>query len=116
MALPKKLQEALDLIRALPKELKAQVLLDYAKKVPAPPPGLELERVHECQTPFYLRAEVEEGRVRLHFLVPEEAPTVRAFAGLLKEGLEGEPPEVVLAVPPPSTRGRGWRSSSPPCA
>lgn len=107
MALPKKLQEALDLIRAMPKELKAQVLLEYAKKVLTPPPGVELERVHECQTPFFLRAEVEGGRVRLHFFVPDEAPTVKAFAGLLKEGLEGEPPEAVLSVPPTFYRGAG---------
>ncbi|WP_298631445.1 SufE family protein [uncultured Thermus sp.] len=107
MALPKKLQEALDLIRTLPKELKAQVLLDYAKKVPTPPQEVELERVHECQTPFFLKAEVEEGRVRLYFFVPDEAPTVKAFAGLLKEGLEGEPPETVLAVPPTFYQGAG---------
>ncbi|SDE72144.1 cysteine desulfuration protein SufE [Thermus arciformis] len=107
MSLPPRLQAALDLFRALPKELKAQVLLDYAKKVPPPPPGVELERVPECQTPFFLKAEVEEGRVRLHFMVPDEAPTVKAFAGLLKEGLEGEPPEAVLAVPPGFYRGAG---------
>lgn len=107
MALPKKLQEALDLIRTLPRELKAQVLLDYAKRVPTPPQEVELERVHECQTPFFLKAEVAEGRVRLYFFVPDEAPTVKAFAGLLKEGLEGEPPETVLAVPPTFYQGAG---------
>ncbi len=107
MSLPTRLQEALDLFRALPKELKAQVLLDYAKKVPAPPGGVELERVPECQTPFFLRAEVEGGRVRLHFAVPDEAPTVKAFAGLLKEGLEGEAPEAVLAIPPTFYQGAG---------
>lgn len=107
MSLPRRLQEALDLIRSLPKELKTQVLLDYAKRVPPPPQGVELERVHECQTPFFLRAEVEGGRVRLYFFVPDEAPTVKAFAGLLKEGLEGESPEAVLAVPPTFYQGAG---------
>jgi cysteine desulfuration protein SufE len=107
MSLPKRLEEALSLFRSLPKELKAQVLLDYAKKVPPPPEGLELEPVPECQTPFFLRAEVEGGQVRLHFAVPDEAPTVKAFAGLLKEGLEGEPPEAVLAIPPTFYRGSG---------
>lgn len=107
MSLPTRLQEALDLFRALPKELKAQVLLDYAKKVPPPPEGLALEPVPECQTPFALKAEVREGRVHLHFAVPDEAPTVKAFAGLLREGLEGESPEVVLALPPTFYRGSG---------
>ncbi|GAA6747034.1 SufE family protein [Thermus brockianus] len=105
--LPPKLQAVLDLIRSVPKELKTEVLLEYAKKVPPPPQGVELERVHECQTPFFLRAEVEGGRVRLHFMVPDEAPTVKAFAGILKEGLEGEPPEAILAVPPSFYRGAG---------
>lgn len=107
MALPAKLQAALDLIRSLPRELKAHVLLEYAKKVPTPPPGVELERVPECQTPFFLRAEVEGGGVRLYFFVPDEAPTVKAFAGLLKEGLEGESPETVLSVPPTFYQGAG---------
>ncbi len=105
--LPPKLQAILDLLRGLPKELKAQALLEYARKVPPPPPGVELERVHECQTPFFLRARVEGGRVQLAFLVPDEAPTVKAFAGLLKEGLEGETPEAVLAVPLGFYRGAG---------
>lgn len=105
--LPPKLQAVLDLIRSVPKELKTEVLLEYAKKVPPPPQGVELERVHECQTPFFLRAEVEGGRVRLHFMVPDEAPTVKAFAGLLKEGLEGESPEAILAVPATFYRGAG---------
>ncbi len=103
---PPRLQAALDLIKSLPKELKAQVLLDYAKKVPPPPPGVELERVHECQTPFFLHAEVEGGKVKLFFHVPDEAPTVKAFAGLLLE-LEGESPEAVLAIPPDFYRGSG---------
>ncbi len=105
--MPKRLEEALSLFRALPRELKAQVLLDYAKKVPPPPEGVELERVPECQTPFFLRAEVSEGGVRLYFAVPDEAPTVKAFAGLLKEALEGEAPEAVLAVPLGFYRGAG---------
>lgn len=104
---PPKLQAALDLIKSLPRELKTQVLLDYAKKVPPPPPGVELERVHECQTPFFLHAGVEGGKVKLFFHVPDEAPTVKAFAGILKEGLEGEPPEAILAVPPSFYRGAG---------
>jgi cysteine desulfuration protein SufE len=32
---------------------------------------------------------------------------VKAFAGLLKEGLEGESPEAVLAVPPAFYLGAG---------
>ncbi len=107
MELPPRLKAILDLIRALPKELKAQALLDYAKKVPPPPKEVELEPVPECQTPFFLHARVEGGRVHLFFQVPDEAPTVKAFTGILLEGLEGESPEAVLSVPLGFYRGAG---------
>lgn len=45
--------------------------------------------------------------MRLYFHVPDEAPTVKAFAGLLREGPEGESPEAVLEVPPGFYRGYG---------
>ncbi len=41
----------------------------------------------------------EEGGVHLHFDCPPEAPTVRGFAGVIREGLEGEHYSVVLEVP-----------------
>ncbi len=54
----------------------------------------------ECQTPFFLRAEVTaEGTVRTLFDCPPESPTTRAFAGILAEGLADASPEQVLAVP-----------------
>ena len=42
---PPKLKQALELFKSLPKELRSQVLLEYAAKVPPPPPGVELERL-----------------------------------------------------------------------
>ena len=90
---PPKLKQALELFKSLPKELRSQVLLEYAAKVPPPPPGVELERVHECQTPFFVHADVEGGKVRLYFHVPDEAPTVKAFAEAdpyVREGLVRE--------------------------
>jgi len=105
MDTPDRLAKIVDRFRNAPKDLRVQALLSYAKKVPPLPEEYhadrsKLEQVHECQTPFFLAAEVEEdGAVHLFFDAPPESPTVRGFAGILREGLEGESWEAVLAVP-----------------
>ena len=59
-----------------------------------------MEQVPECQTQFFLKAEVQPDRtVRTWFDCPPEAPTTRAFAGILAEGLEGATTDEILAVP-----------------
>ena len=59
-----------------------------------------MEQVPECQTQFFLRAEVQPDRtVRTWFDCPPEAPTTRAFAGILAEGLDGATADEILAVP-----------------
>jgi cysteine desulfuration protein SufE len=104
--LPPKLDRIVKRFQQAPRELRVQALLQYARKVPPLPPELMedrsgLEQVHECQTPFFLATRVdEEGAVHLFFDAPAEAPTVRGFAGILREGLEGEKVEAILAVPP----------------
>ena len=102
---PAPLQRIVDLFAGAPKELRLQALLEYARKVPPLPPALaahpkRLEPVPECQTPFFLAAEVgPDGRVALHFDVPQESPTTRGFAGILHSGLDGLPAEDVLSTP-----------------
>jgi cysteine desulfuration protein SufE len=79
--------------------------LEYSKKVPPLPPHLAehrdaMERVHECQTPFFIATEFpDEGHVVFHFDAPPEAPTTRGFAGVLSEGLSGLPPRDILETP-----------------
>jgi cysteine desulfuration protein SufE len=105
MSVPEALAKVVDRFARAPKELRAQALLQYARKVPPLPREFlddrtELERVHECQTPFFLATRVDEnGSVHLFFDAPPESPTVRGFAGILWEGLEGERWQNVLAVP-----------------
>jgi cysteine desulfuration protein SufE len=105
MSIPDRLQKIINRFSSAPRELKGQALLQYAKRVPPLPPDYaddpdRLARVHECQSPFFLATELdEEGGVHLHFDCPPETPTVRGFAGVIREGLEGEHYSVVLEVP-----------------
>lgn len=105
MSLPPKLAKAVDRFSRAPDELRVQALLQYAGRVPPLPPDIaadrgSLEQVHECQTPFFLASRVDhDGSVHLFFDAPPESPTVRGFAGILYDGLEGQHYEDVLAVP-----------------
>ena len=99
---PEKLQTIVQTFQSAPKQLRLQLLLEYSKKVPPLPESLagsDLERVHECQTPFFIATEVEDEHVRFFFDAPPEAPTTRGFAGVLSEGLNGLSPTEVLATP-----------------
>lgn len=101
--LPAGLRRLVELFAASPRELKIQALVDYAERLADPPPELvgsaELHRVHECQTPFFVAVTVDGDAVRLDFDVPRESPTMRGFAGILKEGLDGATVAGILAVP-----------------
>lgn len=106
MSIPESLQTVVDRFQRAPRDLRVQALLAYAKKVPELPDEFAedrsaLEQVHECQTPFFLATRVDgDGAVHLFFDAPAESPTVRGFAGILREGLEGVNYRAVLDVPP----------------
>ena len=88
--------------RDAPDDLRIELLLEYAESLRPLPTHLDssqMEQVVECQTPFFLHAEVHDGLVTLWFECPPEAPTTRAFAGILAAGLEGATTDEVLAVP-----------------
>ncbi len=103
--LPPPLQAVVDTFRSAPASLRPQLLLEFARRVPPLPDALredrsQLEQVHECMTPFFVASEVaDDGSVRLFFDAPEEAPTTRGFAGILFEGLSGQPLDRVIVVP-----------------
>ncbi len=104
-AMPAKLARIVELFAGAPKDLRLQALLEYSRTLPPLPEWLAgnrdaMEQVPECQTPFFLATEVDgDGRVRLFFDVPPEAPTTRGFASILSAGLSGARPEEVLATP-----------------
>jgi cysteine desulfuration protein SufE len=113
MSLPESLAKVVTRFQRAPKDLRVQALLQYSRRVPPLPPEFAndrsaLERVHECQTPFFLATRVDDdGRVHLFFDAPPESPTVRGFAGILQAGLEGERWQDVLAVPSDFYSGMG---------
>ncbi len=102
--MPPKLAEIVDEFASAPRELVLEMLLEFSDAVPPLPAELRghdgMEQVPECQTQFFLRADVHPDRtVTTFFDCPPEAPTTRAFAGILAEGLAGASAGEVLAVP-----------------
>jgi cysteine desulfuration protein SufE len=102
--MPSKLAEIVDEFATAPRDVVLEMLLEFSDAVPDLPPELKghegMEQVPECQTQFFLKAEVQPDRtVRTWFDCPPEAPTTRAFAGILAEGLEGADTDEILAVP-----------------
>ena len=98
------LQSIVDEFADNERELRLELLLEYANSLPPLPERLladrgSLERVLECQTPLYVAVEVEDGGVRLFFDAPPEAPTTRGYASVLAAGLDGATVDEVLATP-----------------
>lgn len=102
--MPPKLAQIVQMFAGLPKDMLLPALLEYSRKVPPLPQKYQehpefLQPVPECTSPFFLVTELEGEKVQMHFKVPEEAPTVRGYAGILSEGLAGATAEEVLNVP-----------------
>ncbi|MEH0969958.1 SufE family protein [Micromonospora sp. CPCC 205546] len=103
-SMPARLSEIVDEFAAAPRDVVLEMLLEYADVIPPLPADSAdregMEQVPECQTSFFLRARVTpEKTVETLFDCPPEAPTTRAFAGILAEGLAGASADEVLAVP-----------------
>jgi cysteine desulfuration protein SufE len=102
--MPAKLAEIVDEFASAPREVVLEMLLEFSDEVPPLPADLAghegMEQVPECQTQFFLKAQVQpDDTVRTYFDCPPEAPTTRAFAGILAEGLAGATAPQILAVP-----------------
>ncbi len=103
-SLPPRLHAIVAEFQAADRSEKLELLLEYADRLPPLPDWLrdnraDMEQVHECMTPVRAAAEVHGGRMVFHIDVAEESPTVRGYAALLREGLDGATPEAVLAIP-----------------
>lgn len=87
----------------LPRE-RLELLLEYADSLPDLPARLHekrdnMEQIHECQSPVFLHTELEQGKVFFYLDIPREAPTVRGYASILVEGINGVTPAELQATP-----------------
>ncbi|MEV4350853.1 SufE family protein [Actinoplanes sp. NPDC049596] len=102
--MPPKLAEIVDEFASAPRDVVLEMLLEFADSMPPLPADLAghdgMEQVPECQTQFFLKATVQpDDTVVTWFDCPPEAPTTRAFAGILAEGLQDATTAEILAVP-----------------
>jgi cysteine desulfuration protein SufE len=102
--IPPKLQEIISDFQISEGREKLELLLDYSERMPDLPDWLrgkqdQMDQVQECMTPVFVEAKVDHERMSFYFDVPPESPTVRGYAALLAEGLEGSTPAEVLGVP-----------------
>jgi cysteine desulfuration protein SufE len=104
-AWPEALQDIIETFEDATPEDRLEILLEFAMSMPELPDELHdardrMEQVHECQSPVFLLAKMaEDGNIYYYLDVPREAPTVRGFAGILHEGLNGAKPEAIVATP-----------------
>lgn len=102
--LPPRLEEIVADFSYCQGQEKLEHLLEYAEKLPSLPAWLDnqradMDQVHECLTPVFVYAENRDGVLYYHFDIPPEAPTVRGFASVLYEGVNGSTPQQILQIP-----------------
>jgi cysteine desulfuration protein SufE len=102
--IPPQLQQIIEDFQWCDDREKAQMLVEYAESLPPLPDWVDanhdaMEQVHECMTPVFVQAETKNGALTYYFDVPQSSPTVRGFAALLQEGVNGSTPEEVMRIP-----------------
>ena len=114
--LPPRLNEIVEDFAILEGREKLEYLLEFAESMPDLPDWLqgkqgEMDQVHECITPIFLFAEKKEDNTfTFHFDIPRESPTVRGYANILQQGLNGSTLEQVLEIPNEFYLGMGIQS------
>jgi cysteine desulfuration protein SufE len=102
--LPARLQAIVEEFQDAEGREKLDLLLEYAESLPPLPDWLaeqhnDMDQVHECMTPVFVYAEQNDGRMQFYFDVPPESPTVRGYAALMADGLNGVTPDEIMTVP-----------------
>jgi cysteine desulfuration protein SufE len=102
--IPPRLQEIIEDFQWSEDREKLELLLEFSERMPPLPDWLQADRsameaVPECMTPVSVQSQVEDGRMTFYFEVPPQSPTVRGFAALMAEGVQGATPEQVLNIP-----------------
>ena len=102
--IPTRLQEIITDFQISQDSEKLELLLEFAERMPGLPDHIsaskdQFEEIPECMTPVSVHSETNSGRMTFYFDVPPESPTIRGYAALLADGLEGSTPEAVLSIP-----------------
>ncbi len=102
--LPPRLQEIVEDFQEAEGQEKLEMLLEYSEQLSPLPEHLhnkrnEMDQVHECMTPVFVYAEKDGAGLHYFFDIPPESPTVRGYAALLAEGVDGASIEDVLRIP-----------------
>ncbi len=103
-SIPPRLQEIIEAFQASEGREKVELLVYYSERMPPLSPHLaehpeEMQPVPECMTPVFVKSEIKNGGLHFYFDIPPESPTVRGFAAIVAEGLNGATPEQILALP-----------------
>ncbi len=98
------LQEIVEMFQEAEPRDRVSMLLDFSESLPDLPPDLaarrdQMEHVHECQSPVFLLTHEENGHIFYDIDIPREAPTVRGFASILWQGLNGATPAEIAHTP-----------------
>lgn len=102
--LPPHLAEIVEDFQLIQGREKLEYLLQFSEALPPLPERLQEQRaqfdqVHECMTPVFVFAERDGDTIHYHFDVPQESPTVRGFAEILRVGTRGLTPREVIDIP-----------------
>ena len=100
-----KIEEIIEAFQDADYQETLAMLLDYSENLPPLPKkyidarDARYNQVPECETPVFVRIDLNDGLVQIHADVPEESPTVRGFVGLLVDSFNGITPEEVQSAP-----------------
>lgn len=100
-----KLSDITDEFAALDDEMRLELLLDYANRLPALPEELKeqrdagMNRVPECMSPVFLWMTRDNVSMRIHVDVGDEAPTVKGILSIITAVYDNAPPADVQTIP-----------------
>jgi cysteine desulfuration protein SufE len=109
-AIPPSIDRVLRRFQAMGREEKMQALVQYSKKLePLPAKYDAIDRTNytipECQTRVDIFPEVHDGTMHFYADVNvRQSPTIAALLAIIFSAVNGQPPQVTLAIPPDFVR------------
>jgi sulfur transfer protein SufE len=105
--MPKALQEAIEDIEMAGDSDRPLFLIDYSDRFVSVPPEIatkpypEFNHVKDCESDAYVFPEERpDGTLTFHFAVNNpQGVSARAFSKILKDAIDGQPTDVINAIP-----------------